>query len=76
MHARYIGELGRARSPVPIVLLEDAPAGIAAAKAAGMRTIGLTTSHPAEKLGQADLVVARLSDVEPLLQGLSRERAT
>ena len=25
--ARYIGELGRARSPVPIVLLEDAPAG-------------------------------------------------
>jgi sugar-phosphatase len=53
--------------PAACVVVEDAPAGIAAAKAAGMRTIGLTTSHSAEKLGQADLVVARLSDVEPLL---------
>ncbi len=33
-----------------IVVIEDAPAGIEAARAAGMRVIGITTTHPREEL--------------------------
>jgi beta-phosphoglucomutase len=46
------------------VVLEDAPEGIAAGKSAGMRTIGVTTTRPAERLTEtgADLVVPSLED--------------
>src|SRR5947199_3727334 len=51
-------------SPEDCVVLEDAPEGIAAGKAAGMRCIGVTTTRPAEKLAEAgtDLVVSSLED--------------
>jgi sugar-phosphatase len=39
------------------VVIEDAPAGIAAARAAGMKVIGLTSTYKAEKLSEADVVV-------------------
>lgn len=45
------------------VVIEDAPAGVAAARAAGMRVIGLAAGHTAGKLGLADLVVADLGRV-------------
>lgn len=45
------------------VVVEDAPAGVAAAKAAGMWCIGLTSSATAEGLAQADWVVASLEEV-------------
>jgi beta-phosphoglucomutase family hydrolase len=48
--------------PEECVVIEDAPEGIAAGKAAGMRCIGVTTTRPAERLGQADLVVESLQD--------------
>ena len=52
------------------VVFEDAVVGIQAAKAAGMRAVGVTTHHPAEALygGGADLVVDTLAgfDVEAL----------
>lgn len=44
------------------IVIEDAPAGLAAAKAAGMQTIGVTTTHPAAALHDADLVVDSLAD--------------
>lgn len=44
------------------VVIEDAPAGIEAAKAAGMRAIGVTTTRPAADLAAADLVVDSLED--------------
>jgi sugar-phosphatase len=37
-------------APADCVVLEDAPAGIEAARAAGMRVIALTTTHPLEQL--------------------------
>jgi sugar-phosphatase len=37
-------------SPRDIVVFEDAPPGIAAARAAGMRVVGVLTTHPAEAL--------------------------
>ncbi|MDK1473454.1 HAD-IA family hydrolase [Streptomyces sp. 549] len=47
-------------APERCVVLEDAPAGLAAGRAAGMRTVALTTTHRAEELS-ADLVVPDLS---------------
>lgn len=49
-------------SPGACVVIEDAPAGLQAAKAAGMRAIGVTTTHPAPDLGDADLVVESLAE--------------
>jgi HAD superfamily hydrolase (TIGR01509 family) len=43
------------------VVFEDAHAGIEAARHAGMAVIALSTTHPAETLSNADLVVASLN---------------
>lgn len=48
--------------PARCVVFEDAPAGLAAGRAAGMRTVALTTTHSAAEL-DADVVVADLSAV-------------
>ncbi len=53
------------RLGVPVdacVVLEDAPEGVAAARAAGMRCVGVATTRPREELAQADLVVERLDE--------------
>jgi HAD superfamily hydrolase (TIGR01509 family) len=44
------------------VVIEDAPAGLQAAKAAGMRAIGVTATRPAADLAAAGLVVDTLAD--------------
>lgn len=44
-------------APERCVVIEDAPAGLRAAKAGGMRAIGVTTTHAAPALFDADLVV-------------------
>jgi HAD superfamily hydrolase (TIGR01509 family) len=44
------------------VVIEDAPEGIAAGKAAGARVIGVATTRPPERLAEADLVVRSLED--------------
>jgi len=44
------------------VVIEDAPGGVEAAKRAGMRCIGVTTSRPREALSRADLVVDSLEE--------------
>jgi sugar-phosphatase len=49
--------------PGRCVVIEDAPAGVAAAKAGEMFAIGVTTTHPGDALREADLVVASLEDV-------------
>jgi beta-phosphoglucomutase family hydrolase len=61
--------------PRDCVVIEDAPEGIAAGKAAGMRCIGVTTTRPAEKLeaAGADLVVSSLED-ERICQLIGIER--
>jgi beta-phosphoglucomutase len=40
------------------VAIEDAPTGVEAAKAAGLRVVALTQSRPAAALGRADVVAA------------------
>jgi HAD superfamily hydrolase (TIGR01509 family) len=46
--------------PTDCLVIEDSLMGIEAAKAAGMRCIAVTTTHPASKLGQADIIVDTL----------------
>ena len=49
--------------PADCVVLEDAPAGIAAGKAAGMTVIALRTTHPAAELTAADALIADLTEL-------------
>jgi sugar-phosphatase len=50
-------------APGNAVVFEDAPAGIAAARAAGSAVIGVATTHAPEQLTGAQLVVADLTSV-------------
>ena len=47
--------------PLDCVVVEDAPIGAAAARAAGMRLIALTTTHREDELQPADLVLPDLT---------------
>ena len=49
--------------PSDCVVVEDAPAGIQAGKAAGMRTIAIASSLPKKALDQADVIVSHLADI-------------
>jgi sugar-phosphatase len=49
--------------PRECIVIEDAPSGIRAGKAAGMRVIAVPTTYPFEQLGEADIVIKRLSDL-------------
>jgi HAD superfamily hydrolase (TIGR01509 family) len=54
--------------PAACVAIEDAPAGVEAAKRAGMRCIAVTNSVAREQLQPADLIVASLvDDLSPVL---------
>ncbi len=50
-------------SPGNCVVIEDAVAGVAAARRAGMRCLAVTNTHPRRRLAEADLVVDTLEDV-------------
>jgi cytidine deaminase len=53
------------------IVFEDAPAGVEAAKAAGMACVAVTTSAPAEELQAADVVVGSLAEIDlPKLRSL------
>ncbi len=50
-------------APCRTVVLEDAPAGVAAGKAAGSKVIALLAGFPAEALSSADLIVRSFDEV-------------
>jgi HAD superfamily hydrolase (TIGR01509 family) len=49
--------------PSRAVAIEDSRWGLESARAAGMRTIGVTTTYPASALSMADRVVSSIGDV-------------
>lgn len=59
------GRLGA--EPASCTVIEDAPAGIKAAQAAGMSTIAIATTHDASELAGADETFASLRDAAPRL---------
>ena len=57
-------ELGA--EPASCVVLEDAPSGVAAARAAGMRVVAVPyPGMDAAKLADADVVLASLAEIDP-----------
>jgi beta-phosphoglucomutase len=52
-------------APRQCLVVEDAVAGVAAAKAAGARCLALTTSFPADRLTAADWIAPNLAHVPP-----------
>ena len=59
-------------APCGCVVIEDAPAGLEAARAAGMRALGVASTHPREQLRGASVVITRLPVVmsRPIDEGI------
>jgi HAD superfamily hydrolase (TIGR01509 family) len=49
--------------PENCLVFEDAPAGIAAARSAGMKIAGVATSLPKERLTEADLIINDFTEI-------------
>ena len=54
---------GLGLSPEDCIVVEDAPAGVIAAKRAGMAVVAVSTTHKAAELAGADLVCGGMRDV-------------
>jgi sugar-phosphatase len=54
--------------PEECLVVEDAPAGVEAGRAAGMRVMALMTSHPADDLTSAHLVFPALSSASSTIR--------
>jgi sugar-phosphatase len=55
---------GLCAEPGRCLVIEDAPAGVQAGKAAGMAVLALTTTHSAEELEAADHLLGDLSELD------------
>ena len=53
--------------PTSCVVVEDSPPGVAAGKAAGALVVALTTTHSADVLTAADIIVNDLSELPGIL---------
>ena len=58
--------------PADCLVIEDAPAGIRSARVGGFKVAGITSTYPASKLGEADVVVTGLSQVQVSRNGSSK----
>ncbi len=54
---------GLEREPGRCIVVEDAPAGVQAAIAGGMKVVAVTTEHAREKLADADWIVNSLKEI-------------
>jgi sugar-phosphatase len=55
--------------PSACVVIEDAPAGVAAGRAAGATVVAVTTTFPASALQGADVVLSSLADLQIVCDG-------
>ncbi len=63
----FLAEHGRRIDPQSCVVIEDSIAGVAAAKAAGVRCVAVTHSYRNDELLQADRVIDSLAEFTPEL---------
>ncbi len=56
-------------NPAECLVIEDAPAGIRSAHAAGMVAVALASTYPASALSEADAVVERLEQIQVAADG-------
>ena len=63
------GAQGMGLSPAECLVIEDAPAGIQAARAGGMTVIGITSTYAADALTHADAVIGKLGQIQVSLNG-------
>jgi beta-phosphoglucomutase family hydrolase len=52
-------------APIDCLVIEDAQVGVEAARRGGMKCVAVCTTHPKEDLRDADIVVERLTDLNP-----------
>jgi sugar-phosphatase len=58
--------------PADGLVIEDAPAGIRSAHAAGMKAIALTSTYPADALKNANAIVSRLGQIQVTSNGAGK----
>jgi sugar-phosphatase len=56
-------------NPAECLVIEDAPAGIQSAHAAGMRVIALASTYPASAISDADVVIPKLQRIQVSVNG-------
>jgi mannitol-1-/sugar-/sorbitol-6-phosphatase len=56
-------------NPAECLVIEDAPAGIQAARAGGMKVVGITSTYAADALGHADAVIGKLGQIQVTSNG-------
>lgn len=64
----YLTAAGRlGADPAEALVVEDAPPGIEAGRAAGMATVAVPSTHPPEELAAADVVLGSLEELPAVL---------
>jgi sugar-phosphatase len=58
-------------APADCLVFEDSPAGIFSARSAGMKTIALQTTYPADQLQAAHAIIGNLADVKATVRNES-----
>ena len=66
------GAEGLGVSPAECLVIEDAPAGIESARAAGITVVGITSTYGAAALEQANAVIKKLGQIQISLNGAGR----
>ena len=63
-------------SPAECLVIEDAPAGIEAARAGGMKVIGITSTYAADALTHADAMIGKLAQIQVFLNDAGKLTVT
>ncbi len=73
----FVCAAGKLGLPVAdCIVIEDAIIGVEAAHAGGMKVIAVTATYPRESLGDADLVVDSLKEVDPsIIKAITLDRS-
>ena len=59
-------------SPADCLVIEDAPAGIQSARAAGTTVVGITSTYGVDALEQANTVIRKLGQIQVTLNGAGK----